>query len=105
MAKEYVEQREGGYYITGSRVSLGSVVYAFLRGESPEDIAESFPAISLEQAFGAVTFYLANREMIDRFLEDEKAEFAHLREEARRNSPALYARLETARRTTSKPAG
>jgi len=53
MAKEYVEQREGGYYILGSRVSLDSVAYAFLRGESPEGIADSFPALSLEQVFGA----------------------------------------------------
>ena len=105
MVKEYVEQREGGYYIAGSRVSLASVVYAFLRGESPEDIAESFPAIALEQVFGAVAFYLANREMIDRYLQQEKDEFARLREEARRNRPALYARLEAARRTTPKLTG
>ncbi len=105
MAKEYVEQREGGYYVTGSGVSLGSVIYAFLRGESPEDIVESFPAISLEPVFGAVTFYLANREMIDQHLQEEKAEFARLREEARRNNPALYARLEAARRSTPKPTG
>lgn len=106
MAKEYVEQREGGYYIAGSRVSLGSVTHAFLRGESPEDIAESFPAIGLEQVFGAVAFYLANREMVDQYLQEEKGEFARLREEARRrNDPALYARLEAARRTTSKPTG
>ena len=31
---EYVEQRNGGYYVAGSRVSLDSVVYAFRRGES-----------------------------------------------------------------------
>src|ERR1019366_8014793 len=51
MAAGYVEQREGGYYIVGTRVSLDSVVYAFLRGESPEGIVESFPALSLEQVF------------------------------------------------------
>jgi len=32
MATEYVEQREGGYYIARSRVSLDSVVYVFLAG-------------------------------------------------------------------------
>ncbi len=105
LAKEYVEQHEGGYYIAGSRVSLGSVVYAFLRGESPEDIAESFPAISLEQIFGTITFYLANREVMDQYLQEEKTEFGRLREEARRNNPALYARLEAARRTAPKPTG
>lgn len=98
MASEYVEQRNGGYYIMGTRVSLDSVVYAFLRGESPEGIAESFPALSLEQVYGATAFYLANRHAIDAYLEEGKAEFARLREEARRKHPSLYAKLDAARR-------
>jgi uncharacterized protein (DUF433 family) len=61
MAKEYIEQRTGGYFIKDARVSLDSVVYAFLRGESPEGIADSFPALELEQIFGALAFYMANR--------------------------------------------
>ena len=97
MAKGYVEQREGGYYIVGSRVSLDSVAYAFLRGESPEGIVESFPALSLEQVFGAVAFYLANRERIDAYLRDGRVEFSDMRDEARRKQPALYSKLEAAR--------
>jgi len=83
MAADYVEQRDRGYYIAGTRVSLDSVVHAFLRGESPEGIVESFPALSLEQVFGAVAFYLANRETIDAHLRDGRAEFARMRHEAR----------------------
>ena len=97
MATGYVEQREGGYYIVGSRVSLDSVVYAFLRGESPEGIVESFPALSLEQVFGTVAFYLANRESIDAYLRDGRVEFARMRDEARRKHPALYSKLEATR--------
>jgi uncharacterized protein (DUF433 family) len=99
----YVEPRDGGYYIAGSRVSLDSVVYAFLRGESPDGIAESFPAISLEQVIGAVAFYLANRESIDTYLRDGRAEFARMRDEARRRSPAFYSRLEAARHGATTP--
>jgi uncharacterized protein (DUF433 family) len=99
----YVEQRDGGYYIAGSRVSLDSVVYAFLRGESPDDIAESFPAISLEQVFGAIAFYLANRESIDAYLRDGRADFARMRDEARRKHPALYSKLEAARHGATTP--
>ena len=29
MHSEYIEQRHGGYYIAGTRISLDSVVYAF----------------------------------------------------------------------------
>ena len=70
-----------GYYVQGTRVSLDSVVYAFLRGEYPDSIAESFPALSLEQVYGAIAFYLAHRETIDHYLEEDKAEFVRLRDE------------------------
>jgi len=100
MAKEYVEQRKGGYYVAGTRVTLDSVVCSFLRGESPEGIVESFPALDLEQTYGAITFYLANRQAVDTYLESGHAEFLRLREEARQKYPRLYAKLEAARRVT-----
>jgi uncharacterized protein (DUF433 family) len=100
MAKEYVEQRDRGYFITGTRVSLDSVAYAFLRGESPEAIADSFRAIELEQVYGAIAYYLANQAAIDAYLERGKAEFARLRDESRRKYPHLYAKLEAARRAS-----
>ncbi len=40
MVAEYVEQRDGDYF-SRDAVSLDSVVYAFLRGESPEGMASS----------------------------------------------------------------
>ena len=98
MTKKYVEQRNGGYYVAGTRVSLDSVVCSFLRGESPEGIAESFPALNLEQIYGAIAFYLANRQAVDAYLEAEQVEFLRLREEARRKYPELYAKLEAAKR-------
>ena len=103
MPKDYVEERDGGFYVAGTRVSLDSVVYAFLRGESPEGIAESFPAISLEQIFGALAYYAANREDVDRYLAAGRAEFEALRQEWRQNPPALYQRLVEARHRTQAP--
>jgi uncharacterized protein (DUF433 family) len=98
MVKEYIEQRDGGYFVTGSRISLDSVVCAFLRGESPEGIAESFPAVGLEQIFGALAFYMANRETIDAYLEDGRREFQAVRQHAMRNNPMLFAKLAEARK-------
>ena len=103
MVGEYIEQRDGGFFIRGARVSLDSVVYAFLRGESPEGIAESFPALGLEQIFGALAFYIANREEVDEYLSQGKEEFATLREQARRNYPALYRKLAEARQSIHLP--
>jgi uncharacterized protein (DUF433 family) len=102
MAKEYIEQREGAYYLGGSRVSLDSVVYAFLRGETPEGIAESFPALMLEQVYGAIAFYLANRDRIDAYLRAGEQDFDRLRAESRKQHPLLYAKLEAARISAPK---
>ena len=43
MAKEYVTEVDGAYRITGTRVSLDSVVYGWLSGLSPESIVDSYP--------------------------------------------------------------
>lgn len=98
MAKEYIEQRDSGYFIAGTRVSLDSVVYAFLNGESPEGIAESFPALGLEQIFGALAFYIANREPVDEYLREGRREFEAMRLQAQRDNPALYAKIAESRR-------
>lgn len=102
-AKEYVEQRNGGYFVEDTRVSLDSVVHAFLRGETPEGITQSFPALRLEQVFGALAFYLANREIVDRYLLEGQQEFEALRRQARRDNPGLHAKLTESRRKTHTP--
>jgi len=84
-------------------VSLDSVVYAFLRGDSPEGIVEAFPALNLEQVLGALAYYLANRKTIDACLREGRAEFARLRRESRKKHPALYAKLEAARHAAPPP--
>ena len=102
MAKDDVSQR-AGYVIEDTRVSLDSVVYAFLRGESPEGIVESFPALTLEQVYGALSYYLANREAIDEYLSEGKEEFGRLRQESQHENPSLYAKLAEARQKTQRP--
>ncbi len=105
MAQDYVEKVGGAYRITGSRVSLDSIVHAFLRGESPEGIAESFPALALEQVYGAIAFYLGHRDTIDAYLRAGAAEFMRQRDQARKDHPSLYAKIEAARGGTAIPRG
>ena len=51
-AIEYVETAPGGgWRISGSRVSLASIVYAYWEGKSPEAIVEEFPTLSAERVY------------------------------------------------------
>lgn len=101
MDKTYVEQRDGGYYVAGERVSLDSLVYAFRRGASPESIRRSFPVLTLEQVYGAIAYYLAHEHEIDAYLEvserEAEAQGTELNARARAARPELFERLERAR--------
>jgi uncharacterized protein (DUF433 family) len=97
MARDYIEKRDGGAWVAGTRVSLDSIVYAFLRGAAPEGIAQSYPVLSLEEIYGAVAYYLANQAEIDELLTSSDREFEQLRKQARSANLNLYEKLEEAR--------
>jgi uncharacterized protein (DUF433 family) len=96
LAKPYIEQRDTGYWITGTRISLDSVILSYLNGESPENIAQNFPLLSLEQIYGAIAFYLSNRDIVDVYLEKSEDEFQQLQQVCREKNPLLYQKLKAA---------
>ena len=98
MNKQYVAKTDGVYQLTGTRVSLDSIVYAFWRGQTAESIAQSFPVLTLEHVYGAVTFYLANKSGIDAYLKAADAEFEAMRQAAREQDPMFYQKLADLRR-------
>ena len=98
MNSSYTEQHEGGYRIAGTRVSLDSVAYAFLQGQTAESIAQSFPLLTLEQVYGAIAFYLANRDAIDTYLAKQQANYEIKRQAAKDADPMFYQKLADARR-------
>jgi len=89
MAREYVEQREGCYFVAGTRISLDSIVHAFGRGESPEIICQNFELLRLEEVYGAIAYYLANQAVIDAYLIRQSEKWA----EGKRGSETLPANL------------
>ena len=89
MAKEYIEQRDGQYYVSGTRVSLDSLIHAFHRGESPETICQNFELMHLEEVYGAIAYYLANQASIDMYLVSQEKRWV----EGKRTSDPLPASL------------
>lgn len=89
MSDGYILQHDGAYVVAGTRVSLDSIVYAFLSGQSAEAIAQAFPAMN-EQVSGAITYYLGHRDDVDRYLEGRREEFDIARQAARDVDPMFY---------------
>ena len=98
MHNDYIEPRNGGYYIAGTRISLDSVVYAFQRGESPECILEAFPLLKLAQIYGAIAYYLDHQADVDDYLRRAESEFeAAQGRPLSDENPALWGRLQRAK--------
>ncbi len=98
MAKDYIEKRETGYYVIGSRIPIDTIVTPFLGGDTPETIRSSFPTLSLEQVYGGILFYLENRDAVEASMQVDEEVIARIRKEFRDKNPALFQRLEEARR-------
>jgi uncharacterized protein (DUF433 family) len=96
-SQEYVEEREGGYYLAGSRVSLASVILAFREGASPETIRQNFPSLSLGQVYGAIAFYLDNPQESETYLQRLAARWKELEQHGQPPSGELQERVEHAR--------
>ena len=96
----YLEQEDGALRIKGTRVGIEPIVVRFQEGASPEKIVDSFPTVTLAQVYGAIAYYLDNKQLIDEYM----AESQRVLEKIPRLSetdPELYARLEAARRQMS----
>jgi uncharacterized protein (DUF433 family) len=98
MPHEYVEHRDGGLYVAGSRVSLASIIYAFRDGVSPESIRQSFPTLSLAQVYGAIAFYLNHPQESEAELQDLDKKLADLERSGPPPSQEMQKRLDEARR-------
>lgn len=96
----YVERRDDVYMVAGTRVSLDSIVYGFLAGQSAESIAQAFPALALEQVYGAIAFYLAHRDEVAEYLEARRRDFDAKRDAARDADPMFYQKLADAKKQT-----
>jgi uncharacterized protein (DUF433 family) len=79
---QYVEIRNGGYSVAGTRIGLDVVVYDFRRGRSAESIFESYPFIgSLEKVYGVITFISEHPAEVDAYLKDQDRIFEQIKAE------------------------
>jgi uncharacterized protein (DUF433 family) len=60
---------EDAIRIAGTRVGIETVLRDYQQGASPEEIVLRYPTLSLEQVHATITYYLANREQVETYLE------------------------------------
>ncbi|MBW4645800.1 MAG: DUF433 domain-containing protein [Goleter apudmare HA4340-LM2] len=76
--------------IKGTRIGIETILYEYIyRCKTPEEIAEQFHTVTLEQVYATILYYLHHRSEVDAYLEDWLEFSRTMREEQERNpSPA-----------------
>ena len=64
---------DGVARVGGTRVTLDIVVGAFKRGDTPDEIARSYDALTLADVYGAITYYLLHTAEVDEYLRVRQA--------------------------------
>src|SRR5437879_540048 len=101
--KTYVRTDEQGARRIGqTRVSLDSVVIAYQQGHSAETIRQQYPTLTLEEVYGAITFYLANRADVESYLDQQQNLWNDLRHKANQNPSPIVERLRSLREAASQ---
>ncbi len=76
-ARSYIRTDEHGVMrVAKTPISLDSVIYAYQQGHAAESIQQQYPALSLEEVYGGIAFYLANKDAVGQYLKGQEKVWA-----------------------------
>jgi len=78
---DYVELRDGGYYVDGTRIGLDVVIHDFRNGRTAEAIQDAYPSIRpLAKIYGAIAFILEHPREIETYLREQDRKYEEFRQ-------------------------
>ena len=85
----------GTIRVGNTRVTLESVVVAYLEGATAEEIAQQYPSLELADIYAVIGYYLRRRSEVEDYLQlrRRQAEEVRKQNEARFPTEGVHARL------------
>jgi uncharacterized protein (DUF433 family) len=102
-------QRPDNIRVKGTRVGIETILYDFIhRSRTPEEIAQSYPSVTLEQVYATILYYLHNQEAVSDIGTDW-LEWSHQQRKAQELNPhpaaARLRKLYKSRKRRINPVG
>lgn len=93
----------GRMRVSGTRVLLDLIVYAYHQGETPEHMVQMYPTLTLDQVYLAIGYYLRHRETVDRYIRDLEDEAEGHRQNGDAMTPTPPTRADLLARLQARP--
>ena len=72
---------DGVVFVTNTRVTLDTVVLAYLESATAEEIVEQYPSLQLADVYSVIAYYLRRKTEVDAYLEIRQERAAQVRQE------------------------
>ena len=80
--------------LKGTRIGIETILFDHLfRARTPEEIANTYPSLTLEQVYATILYSLHHKETVDAYMTDWLEWAERMREEQRRNPPPVAKKL------------
>ena len=76
------EDANGVVRIANTRVTLDTVITAFLEGCTAEEIAQQYPSLQLSEIYLVIGYYLRHTEEVDTYIAQRQREATQIQQEA-----------------------
>ncbi|NJM71958.1 MAG: DUF433 domain-containing protein [Scytonema sp. RU_4_4] len=84
--------------LKGSRIGIETILYEYIdRGRTPEEIAQIYISLTLEQVYATILYYLQNQEVVSAYMKNWIEHGHKMREEQRLNPPPVSEKLRQLR--------
>jgi uncharacterized protein (DUF433 family) len=70
---------DGSIRISGTRVTLDTIIARYRHGDSPEDIHDGFDVVPLTDVYTVIAYYLAHQDEVDAYLKVREEEGERIR--------------------------
>ena len=88
----------GDIRLKGSRIGIETILYEYLDcGHAPEEIAQTYSSLTLEQVYATILYYLQNRKNISEYMKNWIEHGHTMREQQRLNPPPVSEKLRQLR--------
>ncbi|MCM0591091.1 MAG: DUF433 domain-containing protein [Gloeotrichia echinulata DVL01] len=88
----------GDIRLQNTRIGIETILYEYIDcGRSPEEIAQIYQSISLEQVYATILYYLQNKEFVSAYMQNWLEHGHRMREQQRLNPPPVSEKLRQLR--------
>jgi uncharacterized protein (DUF433 family) len=94
---------DGTIRVTGTRVPLDTIVYAFRQGSTPEEITQRYSTVTLDAAYAIIAWVLQNKDEVDAYLDKREAEHKVMQEGEEQRHPPYGIRARLLARKNKNP--